>query len=371
MKVLVIEDDADTVANLRDILELDGYVVTAVSTIREATEHRNWSDISVAILDRQLPDGTADSLLPHLQQVAKHVAVIVVTGHANLDASITALRHGAADYLLKPINPDALRATLLRIARLQEAEERAVQAERLAAIGQMVTVLTHESRNALARGQAYLDLLAREVNDRPRAAELITRVQKAQDDLHHLFEEIRDFAAPMTIESGVWDLGGIWRQAWANLIAIDSQGKAARLVEDTSGTDLRCAVDMFRLEQVFRNLFENSLAACSNPVEVNLSCAGVTLRNSPAVQVTYRDNGPGLSSEQRRRVFEPFYTTKSKGTGLGMAIVRRAVEAHGGSIRVGDTPGPGAEFVIVLPRWQEPSAKSCLHSCSVPRPSNP
>ena len=63
-----------------------------------------------------------------------------------------------------------------------------------------------------------------------------------------------------------------------------------------------------------------------------------------------RDNGPGLSSEQRRRIFEPFFTTKTKGTGLGMAIAQRIVEAHGGQIAVGTPPGRGAEIQLLLPR---------------------
>lgn len=76
----------------------------------------------------------------------------------------------------------------------------------------------------------------------------------------------------------------------------------------------------------------------------------IDLHDRPAIRVALRDNGPGLSSEQRRNLFEPFYTTKTQGTGLGMAIARRIVEAHGGSIVAGGIGGPGAEILIILPR---------------------
>jgi signal transduction histidine kinase len=112
-------------------------------------------------------------------------------------------------------------------------------------------------------------------------------------------------------------------------------------------------VDPFRLEQVFRNVFENALAACRDPVEITVSCAPASLDGQPALRVAVRDNGPGLSAEQRQRIFEPFFTTKTKGTGLGMAIARRIVEAHGGQIGVGDpvaATGRGAEIVVTLPR---------------------
>ncbi len=74
------------------------------------------------------------------------------------------------------------------------------------------------------------------------------------------------------------------------------------------------------------------------------------LNGRPAIAVSFRDNGPGLNAEQRERIFEPFYTTKTKGTGLGMAIARRIVQSHGGTIEVGDGPGPGTEIVVTLPR---------------------
>jgi PAS domain S-box-containing protein len=234
------------------------------------------------------------------------------------------------------------------ISKLKQAQEQALQSERLAGIGQMMTGLAHESGNALARSKACLEMLAWEVEDKPEAIELIGRIQKAQDHLMQLYEEVRGYAAPFKLDCDTWDMAGIWRQAWDNL-AVSRQGRTAMLAEETGGMDLHCSVDQFRLEQVFRNILENSLAACADPVRIEIHCAPAQIQNQPAVQVRVRDNGPGLSAEQRARIFDPFFTTKTKGTGLGMAIAKRIVEAHGGRIAVGDT-GPGAEIMLILPR---------------------
>ena len=102
--------------------------------------------------------------------------------------------------------------------------------------------------------------------------------------------------------------------------------------------------------QVFRNLLENSLAACRDPVAIQISCRDVQLEDQPAIEVSVRDNGPGLTPDARQNVFEPFFTTKTKGTGLGMAIARRIVEAHGGQIAVGNDSSAGAEFIVTLLR---------------------
>ena len=143
-----------------------------------------------------------------------------------------------------------------------EAQQKAVQTERLAAIGQMMTGLAHESGNALARSQACLEMLALEVADRPEACELINRIQKAQDHLQQLYEEVRSYAAPFKLEREVWDVALTWRQAWENL-AVRRQGRDAQIQEECDRVNRQCAIDPFRLEQVFRNILDNSLAAAA------------------------------------------------------------------------------------------------------------
>ncbi len=475
LKVLVVDDDPDTRANLCDILDMDGHKVETAGTVAEVLARRSWDGVAAVLLDRKLPDGTADDLLPRLKQAAPDAAVLIVTGYWDLQGAIAALRQGASDYILKPINPEALRASLLRvvdrrrlalarsrseaafrtlveaapcmivilrpdhtilyfnhfaeevtgyqsagvlnrnfvelflpaelrpvvgeslhgvlaggalrgvehpvlcqdssrrwvlwnaqglpdhegqgpavlaigqdITALKHSQEQAVQAERLAAIGQMMTGLAHESGNALARSQACLEMLALEVSDRPEALELLTRVQNAQNHLQQLYDEVRNYAAPIKLEREPWPLDAVWRQAWQNL-AVRRQGRAVHLREEIDGVELSCPIDPFRLEQVFRNIFENSLAACRDPVEIRIRCQDGFLGGSPALRVSVRDNGPGLPAEVRRRIFDPFFTTKTKGTGLGMAIAKRIIDAHGGHIWA-DPAGPGAEIHILLPR---------------------
>ncbi len=133
------------------------------------------------------------------------------------------------------------------------------------------------------------------------------------------------------------------------------QHRQAELREETNGLDLHCPMDEFRVEQVFRNLMENSLAACSDPTTIDLACHEALHNGAPAVCVSYRDNGPGLTDEQVKRLFEAFYTTKSRGTGLGMAIAQRILEAHEGAISVGGRDHGGAEFLITFPRKEPPA----------------
>jgi PAS domain S-box-containing protein len=231
----------------------------------------------------------------------------------------------------------------------RDAQERMLQSERLAGIGQMVTGIAHESRNALQWIQSSTEMLELVNGDNEKALRHIQRIQEAQDNLQRLFDEVRSFAAPIHLESATCRLDATWREAWNSLEALRHDRDAA-LDATADSVDATVTIDRFRMVQLFRNLLENSLAACRDPVRIQIRCRDVQFQQQPAIEVRIRDNGPGLSPETRQSVFEPFYTTKTKGTGLGMAIARRIVAAHGGQISVGDTAAKGAEFIIVLPR---------------------
>ena len=359
IRILAIEDDADTSANLCDILELDGYVVEVASRVSDALNRSNWSEYTAILLDRRLPDGTAEELLPQLTELAPDAAVVVVTGHADFEGTVTALRHGVSDYILKPIDPELLLASVERIVRVRQAEERAQQAERLAAIGEMMTVLVHESRNAFQLAGASLDMLAWKLEEQPEELELIERTRKHQNRVSRLFEDVRGYAAPIQLDRSFVDMTAVLRDAADQVRALNSSRSVTINIGDLVDSGAaesapRASMDAFRIEQVFRNLLENSIAACSDPVEIGITCAITESAPERAIEVTYRDNGPGLSADCRRRIFEPFYTTKPKGTGLGMAISRRIIEAHGGTIETLDSEDhSGAEFLIVLPVGQQ------------------
>jgi signal transduction histidine kinase len=174
----------------------------------------------------------------------------------------------------------------------------------------------------------------------------VRRIEEAQDNLIRLFDEVRGFVAPIQLERSVCRVASIWREAW-QLLETARRGRDATLVELSPVCEVNVDVDRFRMVQVFRNLLENSLAACRDPVQIRIACREVQSDGKPAVEVRVHDNGPGLAPDVRQNVFEPFFTTKTKGTGLGMAIARRIVDAHRGQIAVGDAVA-GAEFIITL-----------------------
>ena len=155
--------------------------------------------------------------------------------------------------------------------------------------------LAHESRNALQRSQACLEMLALKLSTARTRSDLIGRVQQAQDDLHRLYEDVREYAAPIKLVLRICDLAKIWRQAWSHLQPL-REGKQATLHEPNGGLELTCEVDPFRLEQVFRNILDNALCARDDGVDIAITGSVARLDGRPASEPGHPGQRPRANS---------------------------------------------------------------------------
>jgi two-component system, LuxR family, sensor kinase FixL len=229
-------------------------------------------------------------------------------------------------------------------AELRKAQQRARNLERLTVAAQMTACLAHESRSALQRLQCCVEMLRAQVQGMPAALKLVAGIQKAKDDLQHINQTRGAGFTPQDC-----NLEDILQEAWSN-IAYLREGGDACLRDVARGTAPRAKVDRLAMEFVFRAILQNALDACRDPAEIAVAWSQVDLKSHPAVRVALRDNGPGLTAEQRQKIFEPFYTTQAHGTGLGMTLAKRVVEVQGGELAVGAGSVQGTEILITLPR---------------------
>lgn len=235
------------------------------------------------------------------------------------------------------------------IVQNQQANLALLASERLAAIGEAMAALTHESRNALQRSQAGLEMIARRVQHVPEVPELLAEVRSAQDFLYSLYEQVRGYAAPLSLQRTRTDVRSVLQQTW-NELSTEPLRQHATLQEELGTDALQCDANPAALGQVFRNILENALQMGKPPILINVKWSETTLNSRPALCVTFTDNGPGMSEEQRQRIFEPFFTTRPRGAGLGMAISKRIIDAHQGEIRAVESSGSGASIQVVLLR---------------------
>ncbi|MBK8263145.1 MAG: HAMP domain-containing histidine kinase [Nannocystis sp.] len=225
---------------------------------------------------------------------------------------------------------------LRRRARL--AEQRLAERRHLAALGELSAVLAHEIRNPLASLKGHAQLLEEQLIDEPRRHAKAHRVVDEAVRLERLTNTLLDFARADRIAPAPASPAEVARRA-AELT------EPGRVVVDAGAAPERWTFDAMRIEQALVNLVRNALQARAAPAEVALTVAD----DGEGLRFTIADRGPGVPSEMRPRLFEPFVTGRLEGTGLGLAVVRRVVELHGGKISNERRPGGGSVFVLWLP----------------------
>ncbi|MEW6273028.1 MAG: ATP-binding protein, partial [Thermodesulfobacteriota bacterium] len=222
---------------------------------------------------------------------------------------------------------------------------RLAQSEKLAALGQLAAAIAHEVRNALgvirSAAQGLAEAVPASDRDAQRACSFITA---EIDRLGSVVSSLLGFARPPRLAPRAVEVGALFDQA-VLLARPDLEAKDVRVVrsEATALPPVRADSDL--VVQVLLGLLANAADAVPRGGEVTLEARA----GRGVVEIGVADSGPGIPESLRARVFEPFFTTRDKGTGLGLAVARQIIEAHDGRIEVGERPGGGARFRIVLP----------------------
>jgi signal transduction histidine kinase len=294
----------------------------------------------------------------------RHVAIGL--HHRYMFTAMNVVRTAYQDHIARLYGPVEALATTRSVNKLLDIElaimvghyqidseeklvlrERRIQADRLTAMQTLTAGLAHEVRNPLNAAKLQLELLERrlrrETDDR-RLVEPGELAQKEIERLTVLLNEFLAFARPPELHIQDCDVSAIVRQV-ADLERVAAERRGAELVLTASAEQLIALVDAAKVHQIVLNLVRNAIEAVSAGGHVVLSLDG----DEQYIRISVSDDGPGIPDAVLPRIYEPFFSTKEAGTGLGMSIVHSLVSLHGGSIEL-DTSARGTRFEISLPR---------------------
>ena len=237
--------------------------------------------------------------------------------------------------------------------QLQRAEADARRSERLAALGQLSAGLAHEIRNPLGVIKGSAEMLQQKLQGtEPLAGELAGYISAEVNRLNALVARFLDFARPAHLDLHPQRVCELIDRSLESVLAQSPDSKVR--VERHYSPVPEILADEHLCERIFVNLIQNAFQAMDNSPDgreevLMIAVAPETSGGRDGVSVLIEDSGPGVPPEAREQIFNPFFTTKKDGVGLGLAIVAKIVDDHRGSIKLENDSKPGARFRIFLP----------------------
>ncbi len=390
--VLIADDEPDIRRFLR--MQMENVDVIEASDGAEALELARLRRPQLALLDHMMPEMDGVTVCRNIREnhSTRGVAVIILTARADEQTKLAALQAGANDFLTKPFSTAELalrlenQIAMARIRRemadlntelhaaleqIKENEVLMIRNEKLSALGRMSAGIIHEINNPLNYASAGIHALgtfakALPADDQPDFQDILKDIREGVERVSQIVIDLRKFTREDKTASGDADLTEIIT-------------RARRMVSHQVGKDIAFNLatpdnalirgNPNQLVQVFINFFQNSIDAIHMRVaEMGGDPGKIDVTIDPAGegwQVTIRDNGIGIPPENLAKIFDPFFTSKDvgKGMGLGLSITHQILQAHQAQIDVDSRPGEFTRFRIVFPKPsydEEPGPESVL-----------
>lgn len=270
--------------------------------------------------------------------------------HSASDLRWVTCRGAAIEYQGKK----ALFINMMDITRIMELEQLIRIQEKMASLGRVAAGIAHEIRNPLTGINSYLYTLKDRaagsdpaLEDKAAMIPIIEEIQAASNKIEAVIRRVMDFSKPNLPRLSLIDFNRAIEEA-LKLSSVTLR-KSGIAVEKSLGSNLPlCAADFSMIEQVLLNLLTNA-AQAMGPWPGEKKIQVLSCRSGDMLAITVADSGPGIPAENRDKIFDPFYTTKADGSGIGLSLCQRIITDHRGTLTVGTSSLGGAEFKIELP----------------------
>lgn len=233
---------------------------------------------------------------------------------------------------------------------IRQLEEQLRRSERLASLGRLASGVAHEIRNPLSSIKGFSTILSGRIKDDPQGQKIVQVMQQEVDRLNRVVSELLDFARPTELHKRSSSCLELIRHT-LELVESDARDQGITIDARVEPPELEAQVDPDRFAQILLNLYLNGLQAmdCGGRLGIEVH------RRLDQLVWTVCDSGKGIAQRDLPHIFDPYFTTKAHGVGLGLAIVHKLVEAHGGDIDVASTPERGTSFTVRIPACHPPA----------------
>jgi len=244
--------------------------------------------------------------------------------------------------IIKDGKPVGLRGIVIDITERKRMEEALLKSQRLATIGELAAMVGHDLRNpltAIAGAEYYLKKKERSRLSR-KAQEMLGLIAQSVERSNKIITDLLDYSREPVMQYVETDAKSITKDALAQV----KIPRNVRVVDSTKKQP-KITVDADKMQRVFVNVIKNAVEAMPTGGTLTI----LSTRTNSHLRIAFKDTGEGMTKETIEKIWSPLFTTKPSGIGLGLPIVKRLVEAHGGSIIVESEPGKGSTFTVTIP----------------------
>lgn len=351
-KVLVVDDNPEFVDLVRKILDQREFIVSVALDGKTAIEKTLLEKPDLVVLDLKLPDISGEEVLKRLKEVDKDIAVVIVTGFGGEQVAVDLMRKGATDFISKPIDHESFLKSIDNALEIRDAQIEDRRSDQYSSLERFFPFLAHEIRNPLHAISGALAIIRKRSNLKDEI--LRQSIAIIDDEVQHLnnfVQECLNFVRPSNLlrfaEMDLNEVLSVVINIVSHTYDLESQGIKITLNQDSRLPKIYANYE--EIKQVFLNIIRNALEAMTEGGELYIHTRLIQ-DNPKCVEVVFKDNGVGISQEKIPYLFQPFFTTKQRGTGLGLALCRRIIEErHHGKIEIESQENKGTTVKIELP----------------------
>jgi signal transduction histidine kinase len=358
-RIIVIDDEESMRDSCSLILSKAGYETELAEDGTIGLEKTKDFKPDLVLIDLKMPGISGMEVLEKIQEIDSYIIPVVITGYATVDSAVEAMKKGAYDFLPKPFTPEQLRVIIRRGLEKRKLllETESLRKEKRLMEENFITMVTHQLRSPLVAIAQYFEVILAGMVGKveEKQKELIL---KAKDRLEGLLQLINDWLdvarlnGKEIIEKGkLFPLENLLKKLVDFIKPYAKKNNVALELKPISASVLVYG-DEESLEQVFSNLINNAISYNKPKGTITISVK----EEKELIDTEIKDTGIGIAEEHIPLIFDQFYrvsrseSQKHKGTGLGLTIAEKIVEAHHGSIRVSSELGKGSTFTVQLPK---------------------
>ncbi|MBI1871656.1 MAG: response regulator [Chlamydiae bacterium] len=376
--ILVVDDEKDNLEAFRMEFEEYFQILTAPSG-KEALEIlKIHPEVAVVVVDQRMPEMTGVDFFKEVNRLYPEIIRILITAYSDIQVVIEAINSGQIyKYISKPWDHEDVRLSMMRAIenyylakdreRLIEEKigtvKKAAEANRLASLGMLAAGIAHEINNPLVSISTFLGLLPSkfkelslrnpDIYDQSFWTDFYQLTENEMKRVQDLIHELLNLAKPPKFSFEETKINELIR-AESKIFESAAKERDIRFILNLEDRlpSIRC--DGNRIKQVLLNLVLNAIQATGKGGEVKVESHPGESHGERRVEIAVVDTGEGISKEIQEKIFQPFFSTKQKGTGLGLVVCDLIVRQHGGEIRVASEVGKGTQFVVALPLEPQP-----------------